>query len=89
MKKMAQAVLWSALILVPAAAYGQGQPPIQSPQDAACRQVAQRGVLSDSRGLDPYVLGRQIWAQCMRSAQRGHRHVRRVRHRRRAHRRRR
>ena len=89
MRKMAQAVLWSALILGPAAAYAQGQPPIQSPQDAACRQVAQRGVLSDSRGLDPYVLGRQIWAQCIRSAQRGHRHVRRVSHGRRAHRRRR
>ena len=89
MARMLKAVLWSALILVPAAAYAQGQPPIQSAQDAACRQEATRGVMSDSRGLDPYALGRQIWAQCMSRTsrvQRATRQVRRAKQVRRAHR---
>src|SRR3954447_868781 len=55
---MTKAILWGALILVPAVTYAQGQPPIQSAQDAACRQEATRGVLSDSRGLDHYAVAR-------------------------------
>src|SRR5215207_4691937 len=80
MRAMTKAILWGALILLPASAYAQGQPPIQSAQDAACRQEATRGVMSDPRGLDPYALGRQIWAQCMSRTsrvQRAHRQVRR------------
>ena len=60
MRKMIKAILWGTLILVPAATYAQGQPPIQSSQDAACRQGAKSRVLSDPRGLDPHALGRQI-----------------------------
>ncbi len=89
MRAMTKAILWGALILVPAAAYAQGQPPIQSPQDAACRQEATRGGMSDPRGLDPYALGRQIWTQCMNRmsrAERPHRQVRRAKHVRRVHR---
>ena len=82
MRKMTRAVLWGTLILVPAAAYAQGQPPIQSPQDAACRQEAGNRVFSDPnpRGLDLYSLGRQIWYECMARAERSHRRVRRARH---------
>ena len=65
MRKIIKAILWGTLILVPAATYGQGQPPIQSPRDAACRAEATRRVLDDSSGLDPYMLGQQIWTQCM------------------------
>ena len=89
MRKTIKALLWSALILMPAAAHAQGQPPIQSAQDAACRQEATRGVMSDPRGLDPYALGRQIWAQCMgrtSRVQRANRQVRRAKHVRRAYR---
>ena len=89
MRRMVKAVIWGTLILAPAATYAQGQPPIQSPQDAACRQEAQRGVFADTRGLDPYALGRQIWAQCMSRmsrAERAPRQVRRAKHVRRAYR---
>ena len=81
MRAMTKAILWGALILVPAVTYAQGQPPIQSAQDAACRQEATRGVVSNSGELDPYALGRQIWAQCMgrmSRVQRVHRQVRRA-----------
>ena len=86
---MIKAILWGALILLPASAYAQGQPPIQSAQDAACRQEATRRVMSDARGLDPYALGRQTWTQCMSRmsrAERAHRQVRRAKHVRRIHR---
>ena len=81
MRKMTKAILWSALILVPAAAYAQGQPPIQSPQDAACRQEARNRVFSDPnpRGLDPYALGRRIWFECMSRVERSYRRARYVR----------
>lgn len=63
-------LLSALLMLAPAVALGQGQPPVQSPQDAACRNEAANRVFSvpNPRGLDPYVLGGQIWTQCMRQA---------------------
>jgi hypothetical protein len=83
MRKTMKAILWSALIIAPAAAYAQGQPPIQSAQDAACRQEAASRVFStpNPRGLDPYSLGARIWSECMGRAGRSYRragHVRRV-----------
>jgi hypothetical protein len=89
MTRIIKTVLWGALILAPSVTYAQGQPPIQSAQDAACRQEATRRVMSDARGLDPYALGRQIWTQCMSRmsrAERAHRQVRRAKHVRRIHR---
>ena len=53
-------------------ATAQTQPPVQSRQDEACRQEAADRALSDPR-QDPYVLGRQIWEECMRRAARAER----------------
>ena len=82
MKKTTKAALWAALVMMPAAAHAWEQPPIQSPQDAACRQEAASRVFSDPnpRGLDLYSLGRQIWYECMARAERSHRRVGRARH---------
>ena len=88
MRKMTKAVLWSALMLAPVAAHAQGQPPIQSPQDAACRQEAANRVFSapNPTGQSLYSIGRQIWFECMSRAGRSYKRVRhvRVRHVRRA-----
>ena len=83
MRKATKAALWGALILVPAVAYAQGQPPIQSAQDAACRQEAANRVFStpNPTGLSLYSIGRQIWFECMRRAGGSYsrvRHVRRI-----------
>ena len=45
--------------------------PIQSPQDAACRNEARARVFStpDPQGLGPYAVGRQIYTACMQRAQ--------------------
>ena len=81
MGKMTKAVLWSALMLAPAAAYAQGQPPIQSAQDAACRQEAANRVFSapNPAGESLYSIGRQIWFECMSRAGRSYKRVRHVR----------
>ncbi|GJE28219.1 hypothetical protein [Methylobacterium organophilum] len=44
------------------------QPPIQSPQDAACRSEAEAKVFStpDPQGLGPYAIGKRIYTACMR-----------------------
>ena len=65
MRKMTKAVLLSALILVPAAAYA-AKPPIRSPRDIACRQEAAKQVSSQPRGLSRYSRSRQIWLECMK-----------------------
>ncbi|MDP4023782.1 hypothetical protein Q8W71_14200 [Methylobacterium sp. NEAU 140] len=46
------------------------QPPIQSPQDAYCRQQAEAQVFSapNPNKLSLYDLGSQIWHLCMASA---------------------
>ena len=81
MTKTTTAALWAALVMTPAAAWAWEQPPIQSPQDAACRQEAASRIFSEPnpRGLDLYSLGRQIWYQCMARAERSHRRGRRAR----------
>ncbi len=49
------------------------EPPIQSPQDAACRNEARAKVFSapDPQGLGPQVIGRQIYNACMKRSQGG------------------
>jgi hypothetical protein len=63
----------SAIVTVPAAA--QSQPPIQSPQDAACRNEAANRVFTEPnpQRLDMYTIGKRIWQDCMRRADRTHR----------------
>ena len=45
------------------------EPPIQSPQDAACRDQARAEVFSapNPNRLSPWDLGSQIWHTCMAS----------------------
>ena len=67
---MIKAFLWSALILVPTAAYAV-QPPIRSRPGAACHQEASKRVASDPslRGLSRvkrYSINKQIWLECMK-----------------------
>ncbi|WP_313899163.1 hypothetical protein [Methylobacterium sp. J-090] len=63
-------------------AFAQGaSTPIQSPQDAACRNEARAKVFvtPDPKGLGLYGIGRQIYVACMRRLQPAA--VRRVRNR--------
>ena len=53
MRRIIKAVLWGALILAPSVTYAQGQPPIQSAQDAACRQEATGGGHVRREGAGP------------------------------------
>lgn len=48
----------------------QGEPPITSPQDAACRNEARDKVFSapDPHGLGLRAIGRQIYMACMKRA---------------------
>ncbi|GJD58713.1 hypothetical protein [Methylobacterium dankookense] len=48
----------------------RAEPPIRSPQDAACRNEARAKVFSapNPRGLELEVIGRQIYHACMRRA---------------------
>ena len=50
-----------------AAAQTVSEPPIQSPQDAACREQAKAQVFSapNPNNLSLYDLGSQIWHLCM------------------------
>lgn len=52
-----------------AAAQSVPEPPIQSPQDAACREQARAQILSypNPNNLSLYDLGSQIWHLCMAS----------------------
>ena len=73
MSKMLKAALWSTLILVPAAAYAQWEPPIRSHRDTACRLEAGRRVLSEQpnvRGLRQNALRRQFFLECMQRTER-------------------
>jgi len=64
---MIKAVLLSALILVPTAAYAV-QPPIRSRPGGACRLEASKRVASEPnpKGLSRRALARQIWQDCMK-----------------------
>ncbi|GAN49953.1 MULTISPECIES: hypothetical protein [Methylobacterium] len=52
-----------------AAAQSVPEPPIQSPQDAACREQARAQIFSypNPNNLSLYDLGSQIWHLCMAS----------------------
>ena len=67
----AKAGLWAFVILASGAAYAQ-HPPVQSPQDEACRSEAGRRVFSDPNpsGLGLYERGRHYWIECMRRSER-------------------
>jgi len=49
-------------------ALAQTQPPIQSPEDATCRDDARSRLLStpNPKGLSPFDLGTQLYHECMR-----------------------
>jgi hypothetical protein len=66
--------LAAALALAASGAAAQGEStPIQSPQDAACRDEARSRVFStpDPKGLGLYAIGRQLYFACMKRAQPG------------------
>lgn len=64
------ASLWSGALtgLVLAASPARAEPPIRSPEDAACRLEAKAKVFSapNPRGLELEEIGRQIYYACMR-----------------------
>lgn len=65
---MRSTVLALLVAAIPTLAFAQGQPPIRSPQDAACRSEAQARVFGtpNPRGLSMHDLGAQIYHACMR-----------------------
>jgi hypothetical protein len=67
MKLVPSLALTCAVLLTPTIASAQ-YPPIQSPQDQACRSEAASRVFSDGnpRQLSMYERGRQYWTECMR-----------------------
>jgi hypothetical protein len=73
MRRMARAFMFGTFTLASLPACAQAQPPIQSAQDAACRDQAAQRVFSapNPKGLGLYAVGRQIWQDCMRRAERG------------------
>ncbi len=67
MTNAAKAALLTALILAPAIAQAQTIPPVQSPQDQACRDEAKSRLFSGpTGGQDLFAIGRQYWIACMR-----------------------
>ena len=62
---LAAAIL--AATLGSAIAQDVSEPPIQSPQDAACRDQARAQVFTapNPNNLSPFDLGSQIWHACM------------------------
>lgn len=69
MRKFAASL--ALLTSVAGSAAAQGQPPVRSAQDAACREDARARLLStpNPQGLSLYDLGAQIYRQCMARAQ--------------------
>ncbi|GJE57768.1 hypothetical protein FV217_15915 [Methylobacterium sp. WL9] len=53
---------------VTGAALAQGQPPIQGPEDATCREDARNRLLGapNPQGLSPFDLGAQLYHECMK-----------------------
>ncbi|HEV7438127.1 MAG TPA: hypothetical protein VGN94_00670 [Methylobacterium sp.] len=74
-RPLAHALLGLGLILAclgtGSGASAQGEPPIKSPQDAACRNEARARVFStpDPEGLGLRAVGRQIYMACMQRAE--------------------
>lgn len=60
--------------------YAQSEPPIQSPQDAACRDVARSRVFSapDPQNLGLREIGRRIYMTCMSRVTKAKRPVRKA-----------
>lgn len=54
--------------VVTGGALAQTQPPIQSPEDATCRDDARSRLLGapNPKGLSPFDLGAQLYHECMR-----------------------
>ena len=74
MTNAAKAALWTALILAPAIARAETIPPVQSPQDQACRDEAKSRLFSGpTGGQDLFAIGRQYWIACMQRAARANR----------------
>ncbi|GJE41895.1 hypothetical protein [Methylobacterium soli] len=73
-RSLARALLGLGLILAclgtASGASAQGEPPIKSAQDAACRNEARARVFStpDPQGLGLRAVGRQIYMACMQRA---------------------
>lgn len=69
MTRFARLVLVLCCLGAGGAAQAQ-QPPIQSPQDRACRDEAAGKVFNtpDPQRLGPYAIGRQIYMACMQRA---------------------
>ncbi|WP_430913458.1 hypothetical protein [Methylobacterium sp. sgz302541] len=67
---------------VSGAALAQGEPPIKSAQDAACRDEARDRVFStpDPQGIGLQAIGRQIYTACMQRAARAGGGTKRARH---------
>ncbi len=61
------ALMLASILSSAAAAQGAPEPPIQGPQDAACREQARAQVFSapNPDNLSLYDLGSQIWHLCM------------------------
>ena len=73
-------LLLGCLATAPEAA-AQGEPPIKSAQDAACRNEARARVFStpDPQGIGLRAVGRQIYMACMQRANAARRPARRPR----------
>ncbi len=68
MIKIAASGLFAVLLLTPMIAFAQAEPPIQSPQDAACRNEARTRVFSGAipPGGDLRSVGAGYYFECMR-----------------------
>ncbi|GJD48311.1 hypothetical protein OPKNFCMD_1028 [Methylobacterium crusticola] len=64
-------ILFALALVAPSLALAQGEPPIQGPQDAACRDEARDRVFGapNPKGLSLYNLGVELYQECMRRAQ--------------------
>jgi hypothetical protein len=69
--KMAATGLFAAFLLTPVIALAQAEPPIQSPQDAACRDEARTRIFSGANpsGADLRSVGAGYYFECMRRTQ--------------------
>ncbi len=71
MTKIAASGLLAAFLLTPMMAAAQAEPPIQSPQDAACRNEARARIFSGAAppGSDLRSVGAGYYFECMRRTQ--------------------
>ena len=71
MTKIAASSLFAAFLFAPIMAFAQAEPPIRSPQDAACRNEARARVFSGAipPGGDLRSIGASYYFACMRRTQ--------------------